>query len=153
MYCCVYLSIRYAIYCRRSGIVMMLSFIFLLVLLLKNQIIPSKYNELRQGKASRSSQDRNKEVCQRNKRFMQCTRQDQTITVTVFTMVFYQLFWMRQNIHRAFTSTKLKRPHRRFRNLKRAKPPVRAFYALFASLWILYRIGNYIRKSQIRKSH
>ena len=47
-----------------------------------NRIIPSEYNELRQGKASRSSQDHNKEVCQRNKRFMQCTRQDQTISVT-----------------------------------------------------------------------
>ena len=45
-------------------------FYFLLVIVLKNERMPSEYNELRQGKASRSSQDRNKEVCQRNKRFM-----------------------------------------------------------------------------------
>jgi hypothetical protein len=89
MHRCMYLCIRYAIYYGSPTIVMMLSFIFLLVLLLKNQIIPSEYNELRQGKASRSSQDRNKEVCKRNRRYMYCTRQERTITVTVFTMVFY----------------------------------------------------------------
>ena len=56
---------------------------------LLNQIIPSTDNDLRLNKAVRSPQHREKEVSITDKRYMQCTRQEQIITVTVYTMVFY----------------------------------------------------------------
>ena len=71
---------------------------------------------------------------------MQCTRQDQTITVAVFTMVFYQQFGIIKNDLLVVLLTKIKRPHGRLRKLQElnAKPPVGAFCTRFASLWILY---------------
>ena len=51
--------------------------------ILLNQIIPSKDNELRLTKAVRSSQHRNKEVGTRNRRGMQCTRQEHVSSSTV----------------------------------------------------------------------
>ena len=58
-------------------------------IVLQNERIPSKDNELRLKKATSLPRYHNKEVCKRNRRYMYCTRQEQTITVTVFTMVFY----------------------------------------------------------------
>ena len=58
-------------------------------IVLLNQIIPPKGNELKLNKATSSPQRRNKEVYERNKRYIQCTRQEQIITMTVFTMVFH----------------------------------------------------------------
>ena len=94
MYRCIYFAIRYAIYYGIPIIVMMPIFFtlpFTVTIVLLNQRIPSKDNALRLNKATRSPQHHDKEVGKRNKRYMQFTRQDQTITVTVFTMVFYQL--------------------------------------------------------------
>ena len=66
----MYLSIRYAIYYGSPTIVMMLIFFivaFTGTIVLLNQIIPSKYNELRLNKATSLSQYRNKGVGKRNK--------------------------------------------------------------------------------------
>ena len=70
MYCCMYLGIRYAI-CYGIPIIVKMPIFFTVpftgTIVLLNQIIPSKYNELRLDKATSLSQYRNKGVGKRNK--------------------------------------------------------------------------------------
>ena len=57
----------------------MISFIFLLVLVLLNEIIPSKYNRLRLNKATIVPQHRNKGVCKKSKCYSGEDKRDEKI--------------------------------------------------------------------------
>ena len=79
-------------------------------IVLLNQIIPSKDNKLRLNKAASSPQHPDKEVYRRNMRYTQCTRHEQTITITEFTMVFYQIVLDEQYFVRFKTQSKNRTP-------------------------------------------
>ena len=111
-----------------------------LLLVILDTSSQSKYNELRLNKAARSPQHRNKEVGKRNKRYMQCTRQGMLLLTTVFTMVFYQLFWHVSKSFFYFASNSTNKANsftRRNQPTPIANYFVRSNYARFSSLWIL----------------